>query len=171
MIKQIQHAYSDYSFIEEANEVQRRSRVVEDEGEADDYMELYNLFHSIISRTYEEPYQYYFVIFKPYDDPYNRDPSWFKYKGIDKCRQLFKTPQYLLLTREVDAKKIHVNALVCTDQDLMKRHNTSYCKRYKLTVIHSPTILSRENRATYMLKEHKIRPFTKYIDFYHYIRK
>lgn len=159
-MQNIQELYKDYAFIS-SSEAQNRRCVVEDEGEE---------FH-LIRRSYEEPFKWYFVVFSPYDDPYNRNPDWFKVKGMDTCRLLFKKPQVNIMTREIlDCQKIHVNALVCTDQLLQDGQN--YRNKYRLFVKQLYTQHDRESVLAYIGKEKTLRkPYLKYLDWYTYGRK
>lgn len=129
------------------------------------------LMRRTISRTYEDPVKWYFIVFKPYNAPYERDPDFFKVKGLDKCRKLLKAPQAYILTRETDSSKVHVNMLVATSQELLHRHDQSYCSKYKLHVEQLDTLGARRRVLAYIIKESKKRTFIKYLDYLHYERK
>lgn len=162
-MQHIQHLYKDYAFIN-PSEAQNRRCAVEDVGEE-------SLEEQLIARSYEKPFKWYFVVFAPYDDPYNKDPDWFKVKGMDTCRLCFKKPQVNIMTREIlDCEKVHVNSLVCTDQVLTDGHN--YRNKYRMYVRQPCTLFDRQTILTYIQKERTLRkPYLQYLDWYTYGRK
>lgn len=158
--KELLDMYQEYAFL--PDDAERSQDAGDAEVEA----------NSIMDRTYEAPYKWYYIVFKPFDAPYAKDADFFKVKGLDKCRKMFKKPQALILTREIlNCEKVHINALVCTDQDLLLRHNKSYCNKYKLHVSLLSEKRDRLNVLSYILKELKERSFLKYLDYYTFIRK
>lgn len=157
-----QHDYSNYAFISENVQVEDAQSKMKHE-------DMTNMLQ-LIGRTYEKPMKWYYVTFAPYNDPYERDSDWFKVKGMDYCRLFFKKPQVSILTRETIATKIHINALVCTDQDLETGQN--YRNKYRLNVHELATLGDRRRILTYITKESTQRtPYLKYLDYYYYGRK
>lgn len=155
----IQHLYQEYAFLPEPSEA---------EGWSETEPGAYSIMANIIARTYESPYKWYMVVFKPFNKPYALDPDWYAFKGLSKCRDMFKKPQAVVLTREVNAEKIHVNAIVCTDQALLHRHDRAYCNKYKIYVVELPQQRDRQNALSYISKEAKTRTFKKYMDYIAY---
>lgn len=153
----VQQMYNEYAFTESLPAEPENSRNEEDGA--------YNLMVPYINRTYESPFKWYLVVFKPYDKPYEQDREWFRFKGLSSCRNLFKKCQVALLTREIYAAKIHINAVVCTDQDLMRRHDTTYNNRYKIDVSELHRLCDRQNSLIYITKEEKDRSFANYLDY------
>lgn len=127
-------------------------------------------WNSYVDRTYELPYRWFYVCFKPFNKAYGKDPNWFAYKGLDKCRKFFKKPEVLLMTREIDAAKIHINALVCTKEDLTRHDQAIYSNKYKVSVFLCDTTLYKQNVSTYIRKESMTRTFERYLDYYIYNR-
>lgn len=118
-----------------------------------------------IQRSYESPYYWYQVVFKPFDNKYDANPEWFRDKSLDYAFKYFKRAQVKIVTREVNASKIHINALVCTDRPLVHGRNLN---RHKLYVSRLPDIGSRLRVFDYMVKERFDRPFYHYKDYnYH----
>lgn len=166
--QQVLALYNDYAFIDERTgkgEDRAGGAVVEA------MTNWYHLMEGIVANTYELPVRWYLVIFKPYNAPYGRDPDFFKVKGIDKCRKLFRKPLAYVVTREVEAEKVHVNAIVATEQKLESQHDRSYCSKYKLHVQQLNTLGDRQRALVYITKEHKQRTFIKYLDYITYSRK
>lgn len=161
--------YNEYSFIDDERTGKGEDRAGGAVVEA--MTNWYHLMEGIVENTYELPVQWYLVIFKPYNRPYERDPDFFKVKGLDKCRKLFRKPQAYVVTREVEAEKVHVNAIVATAQQLENLHDQSYCSKYKLHVQILHSLGDRRRALAYITKEHKMRTFTKYLDYISYSRK
>lgn len=120
---------------------------------------------TIIHRTYEHPYKWYYVVFKPYNSSYEKDPDWYKVKGLGSCRRSFKTPKAIIMTREIVASKVHINVLVCTSSDVILRHEKDYNNKYKLHVSLLLTQADRQNVLTYLWKEALNREFVRYLDY------
>lgn len=119
----------------------------------------------ICDRTYEDNLKWYFVVFKPFNKPYLKDPDWFAVKGLDNCRQHFKKPSAYILTREIEAEKIHINALVCTSTPPI--HDSVYNNKYKLHVKLLLTIIDRQSVLTYITKEFHNKTPLRYLDYLH----
>lgn len=153
--------YSEYAFLSDNEQVEDAQSKMK----CEDMTKMVQL----IGRSYETPMNWYYVVFAPFDDPYNRDPDWFKVKGMDYCRLFFKKPMVSILTRETEANKVHINALVCTDQKYHSGQN--YRNKYRLNVSVLATQGDRQRILTYITKESKKRPFTRYLDYYSYGRK
>lgn len=161
-VTRIQKMYQSYAFLPE-----KQAEPVESKTE--DRVSIQ--WESIISRTYEKPFDWYLVVFSPINKAYTKDPDFFKVKGLDKCRMMFKKPQAYVMTREIhNCQKIHVNGLVCTDQDLMKRNTTIYCNKYYVHVQRLPLPVDRDRVLTYITKEATKRTYLKYLDYLHYSR-
>lgn len=155
----LQEQYQTYSFIDQAKPeyVVKRS------------MEPCTIGR-LIDRTYEKPVRWFFVVFKPYNRAYNKDPAYFRIKGLSKCRDAFIKPEAILLTREMEAEKVHINALVATTADPSYLHEKSYCNKYKVYVDEVCTRSSLLRVKDYILKESKHRTFEKYLDYIEWSR-
>lgn len=117
-----------------------------------------------VHRTYENA-KWYFVVFNPFNKTYGKDPDWYKFKGIDKCRRRFKNYEFMILTREIDAAKVHINLLICSKQDLRPYDKSVYCNKYKLCVQRCDTLGDRLSVLVYMQKEAQKRTFKQYLDY------
>lgn len=156
-IDELQHLYTAHAFLEE------------DVGCSEAETGATTLWGNLLTRTYESPFKWYFVVFKPFNRAYERDPAYFKHKGLSKCRDLFKRPEAILLTKETQATKVHVNALVCTSQDLLSKHQSAYCNKYKLHVSKLEQPTDRHRVLDYITKESLSRTFELYRDYIYYI--
>lgn len=159
----LQQRYQEYSFLPVPSEASGKTK-----SEA----RVSTIWQDIISRTYEIPFKWHLVVFSPINKAYIKDPDFFKVKGLDKCRAMFKRPQAYIMTREIlDCEKVHVNALVCTDQDLSLRNNLIYCNKYFVHVQPLPLFADRDRALSYITKETDKRSFTKYLDYLTYRRQ
>lgn len=160
---ELQNQYNEYSFIDSSE-----AREVEDESEAiTKWYNTYAYIQQLSKRSYESPFRWYFVIFKPFNKSYSKDRDWFMHKSLDSTRKYFKKPRVLIGTKEIEAAKVHVNWLVCTDQKLVDGRNTS---RHKLKVIELGDIGDRRRILDYILKEASLRQFQEYKDYIIYPR-
>lgn len=162
-IQSVQQFYNEYAFIDSDGTAEAKPSAGEAVSEAislwtqhRDHME------ALAERTYEKPYKWYYVVFKPFNLPYERDKAWYEFKGLDACRKYFKRPKVAILSREIQAEKIHINALVCTDQFL--KHGYSN-RKYKLGVYEIHDIDGRRRTLKYLLKESGFRSFKLYLDY------
>ena len=154
----IQSLYKDYAFIKDQA----------CPGKAKPIARVITEWDDVISRTYEAPKKWHLVVFSPLDKAYAKDPAFFRVKGLDKCRRFFKKPSAYVMTREIhDCAKVHVNALVCTEQDIQHvlRNNSIYCNKYYVHVQQLSTPGDRYRALSYITKESKIRTFEKYLDY------
>lgn len=149
-VSNLQRAYSNYAFLAEGQNA----------GEA--VVEASLIGRSIIGRTYEKA-QWYLLVFKPFNKAYERDHEWFQYKGIDRCRKWLKKPLAYVFTREIEAEKTHINAIVCTNEDLMMSHEGVVANKYKLHIQELKTLGDRQNALSYIQKER--RTLHQYIDY------
>ena len=91
-------------------------------------MPEYCLFHNnqsicerlrhIPDRTYEAPYKWYFITFKPFNSTYEKNIDFYTHKGIDHCRKKVGKVDAYIFTREIDATKTHINCLCVSNRDL-----------------------------------------------------
>lgn len=128
---------------------------------------LYSIYLHFCKRSYEEPYNWYYLVFKPYNDTY----SVLTYaKGLNKTGDYLRnkvTAGLGILSREIESEKIHINALMCVPDDLTEWHNKNcYFKglKYKLYVQKLDTYEHRINVLAYMFKEANDRDFVLYLD-------
>lgn len=136
---------------------------------------IYNMAHiyrPLISRSYEGPFNWYYITFKPFTDSYTLHEA--LYQNClnivsDWCRSKSDCG---VLTREIMATKTHVNALVCSSKELLDLNNSNIVKRGLKYKLHVDLCLSLEDRLrvlTYMFKESDHRSFLLYTDHMSYI--
>ena len=158
-INQVRAMYSEYAFIDDNGTVRAKPAQAKPKAEAT------TKWDHIVERSYEEPVKWYLIVFKPYDKPYGRDPAFFIHRGLDKCRKLLKRPHAYVMTREIKAAKVHVNAIAATSQDILRHHDQSYCSKYKIHVQLLHNLGDRRRALAYITKESNERTFEKYRDY------
>lgn len=164
-IKQLREMYKEYAFIEDQAEPGGAGKA--EAGATHKWLQNASTF---VNRTYENPVKWYFIVWKPYDRAYEKDPDWFAVKGINSCRRKLIKPECFILTREILATKIHINGLVATDRPMMSFHEKDHCNRYKMSVYPLLTLADRQRVLDYVSKESKKRTFTQYLDYVTYLR-
>lgn len=157
----IQSKFTEYAFIDEASEAVSEGKAV---AGALTYRQQ---MLALISRTYEKPFQWYFIVAKPYNRSYEKDTDWYQSKGINCVRRhLSKISECLIITRELLAEKTHINLIVCSSLPMLDRHESDLCNKYKLHVQQLCTQNDRYNVLDYITKEANKRPYIKYQDYY-----
>lgn len=126
----------------------------------------YNLYYHFIKRSYEEPYKWYYIVFKPFNDTY--DINKYQYP-LGTCSDYIRSmsDSFGISTREIDSNKIHVNSLMVSTRDMLSLHGRNITKRglkYKLHVEHVSSLEHRMNVLSYMFKEADEREFVIYKD-------
>jgi len=119
----------------------------------------------LIERSYELPYKWYLITFKPFNKNYERDLDFYKNKCFDHCRKKVGTVKAYVMTREVDAAKVHVNMLVCTDRLLEPLLHEKQTNRY---FIYCQECKNRHDAYEYIIKESHTRMFYKHKDIIWY---
>lgn len=153
----VQSDYQEYAFINTIG-----TETVRNEQGGD------SIIYTPVDRTHEDGSQWFFIVFAPYNYAYCDDCSWFNTKGIQRVNDKFLRNKNVLdciITKETDATKVHINALVRSTQDLSLLHQRSYCNKYSMFVSSLSTIIDRQNVLSYILKENKTRTFVKYKDY------
>ncbi len=112
-------------------------------------------------------HQWFYVVFKPLNVPYKDDRDWFRYKGLDKCRQKLGVHTRSVLTLEItDCAKCHVNALVYAPTGVFDLHNKVAYHKYKIyCVIINDHYDDRLKVLKYMFKEANWRKLALYKDY------
>lgn len=120
-----------------------------------------------LQRTYENS-KWYFIVFKPYNKPYLKDPEWYQHKAVDKARDWCRKKCHdYYVTREILATKTHSNALVVSSLDLLEKYHGKSCyNKYKMHVSELPNMGDRMRVLDYITKESKDRPYKLYADYY-----
>lgn len=152
-MEELLEQYSEYAFIDQA----------EPEAEANAEAGAIVKWAQIIERTYEEPDKWYLVVFKPFNKTYSKWLEWYTFKGLDNCRKYFKRPTAYIMTREIEAQKVHINALVCTSTPPVD--GVVYNNKYKVYVSELSTLGDRRRVLAYITKEFRNRPYNLYLDY------
>lgn len=119
-----------------------------------------------VLRTYEGA-NWYFLTFSPFNKNYQRDLDKYKDRGLDIVRRYLtrnlKGHHVLILTKEIEATKVHINALICTPHNLVKKMHKHRTNEY---FIHCEYAQNREAILRYIFKEAENRYFKLYKDYY-----
>lgn len=154
----LQEQYKVYRFIEPSEAEEEAKTETED---------LHMLTQHIVASTYELPHKWYFLVFAPLDASYDKNPDWFAVKGIEYVRKRFKRPEAYIVTREIVAKKVHINVLICTSEDLLLQHGKIVSHKYR---IFAEVCKDRHKVHKYITKEAMTREFKRYLDYMTYLR-
>lgn len=103
-----------------------------------------------IRDSVDEESKWYMLVFKPYDDKYESNLEWYKHKGLNSCRSKLRGTKGIL-TREENAAKVHINALVCSKEPL-DLHDKTHAGKYK---IYCKEVSCRKKVFKYITKEFK----------------
>lgn len=112
--------------------------------------------------------QFYYLVSKPYDITYARDPAWYDHKGLDHNRRLFsKYGDTYVVTKEIlNCSKIHHNILIASTHDLRSMYHGKAMNKFKYSC--SKPFSTRQDIQTvldYIFKEAKQRYFELYRDY------
>lgn len=150
----IQEQYQEYAFLPDP--ALPRDAI-------EDVVEDSTIGLQIVNRTYEQ--KWYFIVYAPYDKSYAKDPEWYQVKALDYCRQKLRQAKAYVLTRETEANKTHINALVCSSFDYNTLHGKTLAHKFKRHVTELKTPADRHNVLRYIQKESAKRSFIKYLDY------
>lgn len=133
------------------------------------YRELYSKFNDElkpepIGEGYGINFYTYYLVFKPFNKSYNKD-----FNGLDHIRkfiarntQIFR----MLITREIEEKKVHYNVIIKTINPIALHNvNTNKYKIHQQLIPESADHIS--NTLSYILKESRRRRMIKYKDYYY----
>lgn len=114
-------------------------------------------FH--IERTYEEPDSTYLIVLTPRNrwkkDNYRKD--------IPRLEKMLRSKlkyKRIIITREINATKVHYNILITTSKDILKMHNKTFGKYYNFYVQKTPQVNDIKNAMQYICKEGDKRAMT-----------
>jgi len=117
----------------------------------------------LIGRSYEQPCRWFLVTFKPFSKNYEKDLIFYKYGCMDHCRKkLGRDISCYVMTREIDATKVHVNILCCTKRDLESELHDKKTNRY---YIYAQECNNRHDTFEYIIKESHTRVMHSKIDY------
>lgn len=134
------------------------------------YAQLQGHTDPFIQRSYETE-DWYYLTFKPLNEPYAKHKKWYNEKGLDSVRRfLYDDCNEYLITRECEGgsvAKTHINVLCISPRDLEKKyHNNTYKGKYKIYSKRLPKCQGdRTQVRDYIIKDSKLQPFQHYKDF------
>lgn len=132
------------------------------------YHECMSECSTIVNRTYEQPYKWFYLVFAPLDKPYDLDPSFYLEKGLIKCRSKLGPVQALYMTLETESTKAHINVICCSKNDLSQLNGKFYLHKYRIYATEcGPERMALSN---YIVKESRHRVFKRNIDYCSYTR-
>jgi len=123
----------------------------------------------LVERSYEKPFKWYYLTFKPFNKNYEKDLDFYNRKGFDHVRKKIGKVSASIMTREITAKKIHINVLCCTDRPIDMLHQMK-TNKYFIYCQECPGPQDRRLVLEYILKESKSRYFHEHLD-YQYSKK
>lgn len=119
-----------------------------------------------LNRSYEGKHAWYFLVYKPFNRSYEKDPDWYKNKSMDYVRKHVKRQSVVMLTRELLASKTHINVLACSENDLeLLNGKVTANNKYKIHVERLTGPAARHRVYQYIFKESRVRDFEKYRDY------
>lgn len=115
---------------------------------------IINNYAKICRRTYELPFKWYYLVFAPYNAPYAKDKEWYNTKGLDACRKKVTSCESFFLTKEIEASKVHINALCLSTKSLAELNGKGILGKYR---IYAEECYSASRTFHYMTKEFRYR--------------
>lgn len=126
------------------------------------YNALKDKLRYITDRSYELPYKWFFLTFKPFNSTYEKNHEFYQKKGIDHIRKKLGKVEAYIITKEIQAEKTHINVLCVSKRDLPKELHGKKTNRY---YIYCQECINRHDSLNYILKESKTRYFNEYEDY------
>ncbi len=116
----------------------------------------------ITRRSYENPFKWYFLTFKPFNSTYDIHLDFYENRCLDHCRKKLGKVEAYIMTRETKATKTHVNILCVTTRPLEQELMNKKTNRY---YIYCKESICRHDCLRYIFKESKSRNFKEYTDY------
>jgi len=135
----------------------------------ENYRHVQSTVKHLVERSYEKPFKWYYLTFKPFNKNYEKDLDFYNRKGFDHVRKKIGKVSASIMTREITAKKIHINVLCCTDRPIDMLHQMK-TNKYFIYCQECPGPEDRRLVLEYILKESKSRYFHEHLD-YQYSKK
>ncbi len=126
------------------------------------YFSTIRAIEYITRRSYEKPFKWYFLTFKPFNSTYHDNYGWYQNKCLDHCRKKLGKVEAYIMSRETEATKTHVNILCVTSRDLEQELMDKKTNRY---YIYCKESICRHDCLRYIFKESKSRNFKQYKDY------
>jgi len=123
----------------------------------------------LVQRSYEKPFKWYYLTFAPFNKNYEKDIKFYLNDGFRHATKKIGKVECFIITREINAKKVHLNVLCCSDQSLEKLHQMK-TNKYSIHCQELPGPRDRRLVLEYILKESKSRYFHEHLD-YQYSKK
>ena len=121
----------------------------------------------ITRRSYELPFRWFFLTFKPFNSTYDDNFDFYQNKCIDHCLNKLGKVEGYIITREIKATKTHINILCVTTRALSIELHEKKTNRY---FIYCAEAVCKHTCLLYILKESKERVFKKYLDYAFFCR-
>lgn len=87
----------------------------------------------IIKRSYESPLNLFMLAFKPFNKLYNPNTDF-----MDHVRKKIGSHKAVIITREINATKVHYHAIVITDKALDEKLHDKQTNTFKISCIKCP---------------------------------
>lgn len=126
------------------------------------YLSIESKVGHITERTYESPFKWYFITFKPFNSTYLKHLDFYKSKGLDHCRKKVGKVKAYIMTKEIMAEKQHINMLCVCDRPLDSLLHEKKTSKY---MIFAEEAQDRDRVLQYIIKESKQRYFRRYEDY------
>lgn len=129
------------------------------------YEKVHGKVEHLIKRSYEKPCKWFYLVFAPLDINYLNDIGWYRNKGFDHVRKKIGRMKCHIMTKEIMAKKVHINVLCCSDRPLDNLLHEKTTNKYSIYCKELTGLVDREKVLDYILKEAKQRYFHEYVDY------
>jgi len=126
------------------------------------YSKVYKQVGHLVRRSYERPHKWFMLTFKPFIKTYEKDINFYISKGFDHVRKKVGKVDAFIMTREINAAKVHINMLCCTTRALDIELHEKQTNKY---FIYCQPCIDRHCALEYILKESRTRFFYEYIDY------
>jgi len=126
------------------------------------YREVQTKVNHLVKRSYERPFRWYFLTFKPFNKNYEKDIDFYNRKGFDHVRKKIGKTEAMIMTKEIQASKIHINVLCCSERNLSELLHDKNTNKYH---IFSEPCKDRHLVLEYILKESRTRFFHEHLDY------
>lgn len=131
-----------------------------------DPIPIIRTFKQFTFRTFEYPLRWYFLVFAPFNKAYQKNFTWFHdTNGLAACRKkIYKDSEAYFITKEINANKTHINALVLTTARLDLLNEKNMLSKYK---IWAAECIDAPQSLSYITKEFKSREPILFKDYYY----
>ena len=129
------------------------------------YEKVHGKVEHLIKRSYEKPCKWYYVVFGPLQKNYDENLAWYRNRGFDHAIQKIRRTKCFIMTKEIMAKRVHINVLCCSDRPLVDLLHEKTTNKYVMHCQELTGLVDREKVLDYILKEAKQRYFHELVDY------